>query len=81
MSSSVAPFHVDANTKGSNTRIDYHFTSGRTVKGSVVIQVISLKETFKRSGTISKTAACSTRSDLDCPICFRRCPALGTVMK
>jgi hypothetical protein len=39
MSSSVAPFVVDANHKGPNTRIDYHFASGRTVvKGSVVIQ-------------------------------------------
>lgn len=39
MSSSVAPFSVDANSQGNNTRIDYHFTSEkRTVKGSVVVE-------------------------------------------
>jgi hypothetical protein len=39
MSSSVAPFTVDANTNGVNTRIDYRFnTLTKSVKSSVVVE-------------------------------------------
>lgn len=39
MPSSVAPFTVDANTSGVNTRIDYRFiTPSKSVKGSVVVE-------------------------------------------
>jgi hypothetical protein len=39
MSSSVAPFTVDATSKGVNTRIDYRFnTPSKSVKGSVVVE-------------------------------------------
>jgi len=39
MSSSVAPFTVDANTNGVNTRIDYRFNvAAKSVKGSVVVE-------------------------------------------
>jgi hypothetical protein len=39
MSSFVAPFTVDANATGVNTRIDYRFiTSAKSAKGSVVVE-------------------------------------------
>ena len=54
MSSPAAPFVVDANAKGNNTRIDFQFAAaGRTLKGSVVVQ-----------GTFSEEDISSLRENL-----------------